>query len=711
VGFEKIDYKSEDQIVYIGLGKSSESSLTTLTIQSLEELNLAFEQVEGEISRKNCIGVIIYSLNPGCFLAGMDINVISSLNTPGEAAKGAEKGQYLFNRLEDLKVPKVVCVDGVCLGGGLEMALACDYILASDSPKTRLGLPEVMLGFIPGFGGTYRLPKKVALPAALDIILSGRPVDSRKGKKLGLVSEVYPAERLVEMAKKWIINPDVKKESFSENLQHLAVDNFVSRKVIFQKARESVLKKTKGFYQAPLKIIEVMESGSWKSRKSYLSAESNAFGELSQSEQSQALQHIYFLNEKAKKMFRENGKAEPIKIGGVLGAGTMGGGIAWLFADNNQRPYMKDIRKEALEIGLKQSSDNFKKALKKRKLDQDGFERKQRSITPTLTFEGFHKVDLVVEAVVEKMEVKKSVFAELEKQVSKSCLLTSNTSSLSVEEMSTALEDPSRFAGLHFFNPVHRMPLVEIVTHSKISDQTVERLYQWALKVKKTPIVVKDCPGFLVNRILVPWLNESMYLLQEGVSMSDVDQAALNFGMPMGPCRLMDEIGLDVMEKVGGIIYEGLGERLKPSELSQKIVETGLLGKKGGKGFYNYDSSGQVTSEGEEILALHSGSRKKMDEVEIQMRMFLPMINEASHILNEGITDDPGTVDLGLIFGIGFPPFRGGLLRYADSEGIERIGTALKEFSTKVNSHRYETSSFIESMIANKKKFYDFSKN
>ena len=703
--FQKISFRVEDNIVHIGIGLDTESSLTTLTIQSLEELDKAFDEVSSLIKQKSCKGLILFSEKPGCFLAGMDINVIKSLSTPAEAARGAEKGQFLFNKLEDLNIPKVVCVDGVCLGGGLEMAMACNYILASDSPKTKLGLPEVMLGFIPGFGGTYRLPKRVALPQALDLILSGRAVNGRKGKKLGLVNEVYPAERLVQMAKKWLENPKEKDHSISDSIHNLAVDNFVSRKVIFQKARESVLKKTKGFYQAPLKIIEVMESGSWKSRKSYLSAESNAFGELSQSDQSQALQHIYFLNENAKKKFKSEGKSG-VKIGGVLGAGTMGGGIAWLFANNNQRPYMKDIGLEGLELGLKQSSDNFKKALNRRKMTAYEFERKQRSITPTLTYDGFSKVDLVVEAVVEKMDIKKAVLSELEKNVNKECMITTNTSSLSVAEMSTCLEDSSRFAGLHFFNPVNKMPLVEIITHDNCSEDTIRKLYKWVLEVKKTPIVVKDGPGFLVNRILTPWLNESMYLLQEGVSMNDVDQAALNFGMPMGPCRLIDEIGLDVMEKVGNIIYDGLGERLKPSELSLKISETGLLGKKGGKGFYKYDQTGKVAGESDEIQKLLPTDRKKVDEITLQMRMFLPMINEASFILEDGITDDPGTVDLGLIFGIGFPPFRGGLLRYADNEGLDRIGDAINDFSSKVNAHRYGMSEHLKKLIAEKKRFY-----
>lgn len=703
-----LEYKDLDlgKVAYIGFGLNNPRSMNTLDIETM----LEFSEIVDELHQKSSElkGAIFFSHKDGCFIAGADINLISSMTTESEAADKAEQGQNIYNRVEDLTIPTIACVDGICLGGGLEFALSCNVILASSSPKTSMGLPEVKLGFIPGFGGTYRLPRKIGLPNALDMILTGKTVRADKAKKLGLVAEVYPSENLVSMAPKFF-NYTAPNHSIKDSVKELATENFVTRKIIFQKVRESVLKKTNGFYQAPLKILDVMDSGMMKGRTSYLASEAQAFGELAISEQSKNLQHIYFMTESVKKYNGPKSTKEipVLQRGAALGAGTMGGGIAWLMADVNMQPIMKDLSTEALNLGLKQSSQNFSGALKRKKLTRDEFERKQRSITAQLDYSGFQKVDLVIEAVVENMDIKKKVFAECEKQVRKDCILTSNTSSLSVQEMSTALEYPERFAGLHFFNPVHLMPLVEIIVHDKVSPETVEALYKWVLKVKKTPVIVKDGPGFLVNRILMPYLNEAGYLLEEGVSVKDLDQAALNFGMPMGPCRLLDEVGIDVGVKVAKVMHEGLGERAHPSKFSHKLLEKNFLGKKNSKGFYLYDDKGKVTGPNLDVEALLPQNKKKMSETDLQLRLFLPMINEAATILSEGIVSTANEVDLGLIFGIGFPPFRGGLLRYADSEGLDKIYNALVQYSQSVDKDRYSPSQFLVELVEKKMTFYE----
>ncbi len=702
----KISLEYKDNIAYVGFGYNSEKSMTTLDVATMTELLSIVEEIQEKASGLK--GVIFHSHKKDCFLAGADINLISSMTTESEAADKAEQGQNVYNKIEDLPIPTVVCVDGVCLGGGLELSLACKTIIASNSPKTTIGLPEVKLGLIPGFGGTYRLPKKIGLPNALDMILTGKTLRADKAKRMGLVAEVYPKENLLAMAQKFF---DMKAphHTLKESVKELATENFVTRKIIFQKVRESVLKKTNGFYQAPLKILDVMDSGMMKGRTSYLASEAQAFGELAISEQSKNLQHIYFMSEAVKKYTGPKGtKPLPeLNRGAALGAGTMGGGIAWLMADAGMSPIMKDLTVDALNLGLKQSSQNFAGALKRKKISPDEFERKQRSITAQLDYSGFQKVDLVIEAVVENMDIKKKVFAETEKNVHRECLLTSNTSSLSVEEMSKALEFPGRFAGLHFFNPVHLMPLVEIIVHSKVEPETVEALYKWVLKTKKTPVVVKDGPGFLVNRILMPYLNEAGYLLEEGVSVKDIDQAALNFGMPMGPCRLLDEVGIDVAVKVAKVMYEGLGERAHPSKFSSKLAEKNFLGKKNSKGFYLYDEKGKVTGPNAEVEELLPKDKKKMSETDLQLRLFLPMINEAAAILKDGIVNTAGEIDLGLIFGIGFPPFRGGLLRYADSEGLDKILAALNNFSETVDKERYRPSAYLENLVESKTTFYE----
>ncbi|WPU63643.1 3-hydroxyacyl-CoA dehydrogenase NAD-binding domain-containing protein [Peredibacter starrii] len=707
MSYQILTVEIKNELMWVGFGKFEKKSMTTFTKETLEELKKAILEA-AELDKKNAVkGLVFFSHKPGVFLAGVDISVINGLKSEAEALRALDEAHSIFNALDDLKMPTVALVDGICLGGGLELSLACKKIFISDSPKTALGLPEVMLGVLPGFGGTYRLPKKVGLTTAMDMILTGRQIRGKNALKMGLADAMLPTERMQELAKTYLLEKKTgKKKSMKEEMSAAAMDNFLTRKIIFQKAREKVLETSKGFYPAPLKILEVLESGAGKNRTDYLTLEAQAFAELSQSVQSKNLQHIFFLTDNTKKLENKD-KLPTVKKGAVLGAGVMGGGIAWLFAQSNQAPLMKDITPAALELGLKQASQNFSGALKKRKMTEDEFNRKMRSIEPTLNFEGFKAVDLVVEAVVENMDLKKKVFAELEEYVRPDALLTSNTSSLSVEEMSKALRKPERFAGLHFFNPVNKMPLVEIITHERASKETIDSLVKWTLDAKKTPIVVKDGPGFLVNRILAPYLNEAAFLLEEGVSVEALDEAALNFGMPMGPCRLMDEIGLDVCVKVGKIMQDGLGARANPSSLAGKLYDAKLLGKKNSKGFYLYDEKGKVTGKNPDIAKLLPQKKIRKDEMEIQMRLFLPMVNEAAYIFADRIVDKASTVDVGMIYGTGFPPFRGGLCKWADQEGLDQIAERLSNFAKDVNQDRYQIAPFLSMMINDKKKFYD----
>ncbi len=707
MSYQILTVETKNDLLWIGFGKYEKKSMTTFTKETLEELKKAILEATEMDKKKAVKGLVFFSHKPGVFLAGVDISVINGLKSEAEALRALDEAHAIFNALDDLKMPTVALVDGICLGGGLELSLACKKIFISDNPKTALGLPEVMLGVLPGFGGTYRLPKKVGLTTAMDMILTGRQIKGKNALKMGLADAMLPTERMQELAKTYLLEKKTgKKKSMKEEVEKQVVDNFLTRKIIFQKAREKVLETSKGFYPAPLKILEVLESGATKNRSDYLSIEAEAFAELSQSVQSKNLQHIFFLTDNSKKLDNKD-QLKSIRRGAVLGAGVMGGGIAWLFAQSNQAPLMKDLTPEALELGLKQASQNFSGAVKRKRMSEDDFNRKMRSIEPTLNFESFKSADLVVEAVVENMDIKKKVFAEVETFVKPDCLLTSNTSSLSVEEMSKALKDPTRFAGLHFFNPVNKMPLVEIITHERVSKETIDTLVKWVLDVKKTPIVVKDGPGFLVNRILAPYLNEAAYLLEEGVSVEALDEAALNFGMPMGPCRLMDEIGLDVCVKVGKIMHDGLGERALPSSLSTKLFEAKLLGKKNNKGFYLYDDKGKVMGRNLELTKLLPAKKIRKDEMEIQMRLFLPMVNEAAYIFADKIVDKAATVDVGMIYGTGFPPFRGGLCKWADQEGLDQIAERLNNFSKEVSSERYQMAPFLSMMINDKKKFYD----
>ncbi|MBF0313628.1 MAG: enoyl-CoA hydratase/isomerase family protein [Oligoflexia bacterium] len=733
LNLSRLTFEVKEQIAYLGFGKYSEKSMTVIDRETLIELDKLLKLFYEEKSYKNLDGLIFFSHKPGCFLAGADISMISTLKSVEEAFDGAQKGQELYNRIEDLTIPTVACIDGVCLGGGLELALACRHILASDSPKTSLGLPEVQLGILPGFGGTYRLPQRVTLPNALDLILSGRQLKGYKAYKMGLADEIYPSEYLLPMAVKILRKPKFfnKKSGLKDSISNFLQDNFLVRKVIFQKAREKVLKKTRGLYDAPLKILDLMESGPGHGRATYLHNEAQAFAELALSQQSAGLRNIFFLMDAAKKAPFKTDSPSPrtLKRGAVVGSGVMGGGLAYLMSESNMRPILKDLNYESLEIGVRQAALNYASSVKKKRITRDEWEKKQRSIIPSTTYHGFSRVDLVIEAIFEDMEIKKRLFQEIESKVAPSCIITTNTSSLSVEEMASALQDPSRFAGLHFFNPVAKMPLVEIIAHPKCAPETIDTLYRWVLATKKTPLIVKDSPGFLVNRILGAFIKEAIYLLEEGVRLQDIDNACLNFGLAMGPFRLLDEVGIDIALKVGKIFNEKLGERFNPAPLSKKLEELKILGKKGGKGFYLYskskgsgdsgdsgdDSERSSGSGGDRPLEINPELKTMlpeknilMDEESIQKRLILPMINEAAYLLEEGVVKSAGDVDLGMIFGTGFAPFRGGLLRYADFSGVSRIQAEMEKFASSISALRYAPAPLLKKLVAEKRNFYDY---
>ena len=710
-----LSFQVEEGIALLGFGPPPDSATSFSNSPSLPVLNeqvlSELEEVLGEVKKKQgkeIKGLLFFTHHKKAFLAGADVKLIASLKTESQATQGAEWGQKIFNMIEDFSIPTLACVHGFCLGGGCELVLACDKVMISRDPSTALGLPEVKLGLIPGFGGTYRMPRRVGLSNALSLILTGKQVGWKKALKMGLVDGVFPVESLIPMGKKALLR-GFSPPSSRERVEKLAKDNFILRKVVFSKARENVLKKTKGHYEAPLKILGVMESGQGQKRNSYLSMEATAFGELCMGVQSQNLQYVFSLMDGAKK-YREarggdSGNVQKVSQGAVLGAGNMGGGLAWLFAKNAQRPIVKDVSLQSLEQGLQQSSQNFRSELKRKKITPSQFERFQRSITPTLHYTNMASVDLLIEAVTENLELKKKVFQEVEKHLREDCLITSNTSSLRVTEMAQALVRPERFAGLHFFNPVHRMPLVEIVTHSKVAQETIESLYHWVLQVKKVPLVVRDGPGFLVNRILMPYMNIALDLLTKGVPHGDIESACLNFGMPMGPFRLLDEVGIDVGIKVLKEIHQALGDRMCSHSLIEDIVKAGFLGRKNDKGFYLY-KEGRKKEWNQHINKFFPHKSTFMGEKLIQQRIFFPMVNEAAHILDEKIVISPKDVDLGVIFGIGFPPFRGGILRYADREGLDQIVQLMKEFSREAGPHYYTPAPYLERLVHEKRCFH-----
>jgi 3-hydroxyacyl-CoA dehydrogenase/enoyl-CoA hydratase/3-hydroxybutyryl-CoA epimerase len=452
-----------------------------------------------------------------------------------------------------------------------------------------------------------------------------------------------------------------------------------------------------------------LESSLGDPRSTYLEKEAQLLGELAVSEQSRNLQNIYFLHANSQQYRGPVGDREKLTIrkGAVVGAGRMGGGIAWLMAKNDMSPRMKDINTRALKVGLEQAGTIFSEALKRKKIGKDECKRKQGSIKAQLDYQGFESMDLVVESVVEEMDTKKSVLSEIEKEVSDVCLIASTASSLSVNEIASSLSRPERFAGLHFWSPVDSVPLVEIITHDQVAPETISALYEWAVRVKKVPVVVKDGPGFLVNRILTPFINEALYLLDEGVPIDELEQACLEFGMPTGPCLLLDEVGIDVGHKVVSILNEATGDRFKPAAIYEKLFDLGCFGKRSKKGFFRYDDQGRKLEINKDILKSLPAQRIRMSEEDIQKRVIIPMINEAATVLQDQAVKTVEEIDLGLVFGVGFPRFRGGLLRYADSQGLDNILRALDEYAKDLDARRFEACSLIREMVKKQETFYD----
>ena len=523
------------------------------TIETLEHI-LDDIQKTGSIK-----AVLLVSKKENIFIAGADIKEIESITDPSEGEEKSQRGQIVLNKLEDLKVPTVAVIDGVALGGGCELALACRYRVATFNDKIRIGLPEVNLGFIPGFGGTYRLPRLVRLSQALKMILSGRQLSAKEALKVGLVDRLFPQSGLDAHVKKFvseILTRPIKRPKGRNKvnlIQRFLEETYSGRWLLFRQTLNMTLKTTKGFYPAPVKALAVIKKTVLFRREKALKIEARTFGELAVTAISKNLVKVFYLTEKYKKISvpgAEHVKPATINRCAILGAGVMGGGIAQLLSSQGIWVRLKDIQYDAIMKGLKSARKIFDGAVEKRRLEKFAAEEKMGHISGTLDYTGFQKTDLVIEAVVENMEVKKKVFKELSAVCAPHTILCTNTSALSVSEMAQVTKDPSKVIGLHFFNPVHRMPLIEVITTPFTSPETVTTVLQLTRRLGKTPIVVKDSCGFIVNRILLSYINEAGWILEEGANIDQIDSLATAFGLPMGPLLLSDEVGLDVGYKV-----------------------------------------------------------------------------------------------------------------------------------------------------------------
>lgn len=676
---------------------------------------MRLKDVVAELKKSSYKAVIFKSNKPKIFIAGADIDEIKVMKTAEEFERAVSGGQEVMNEVEDLPMITIAAVNGACAGGGCEFIMACDYRIASDDSSTRIGLPETKLGIIPGFGGCVRMPRIVGLQSALDIILNGKLERAAKALKIGLVDAVVHPSILMDQAVKMAeekMPAGKRRKQFSPKGTMAKMLEGPLKFVVFKKAREGVMKFTHGHYPAPLKAIEVIQKTYGMSdRARAMEIERKAFIECGTTDISKNLIHVFDLMESVKKQSGVTGsnvKAKDVTHLGVLGAGTMGGGIAYVAADKGIFVRMKDVNWDAIGRGLKHASDLWQKLLKKRAITTYEKQHRMDRVSGTLDYSGFRHMELVVEAIVEDMEIKKKVINETAKHMKDDAIIATNTSSLSVTEMAAGHPRPEYFAGMHFFNPVDKMPLVEVIRGEKTSDETIATVYELSKKMGKLPVVVKDGPGFLVNRLLLPYMAEAAWLLQEGMSIETVDKAYVKeFGMPMGPFALMDEVGLDVCIKVLKIFKKAFGARIEIAPIMEKLEKSERKGKKNRKGFYTYDEKDKrqvVDSSVYGELGLSTPTDPLSTKECIERGVFA-MVNECSRALIEDkIVETPNEVDLAMITGTGFPPFRGGLLKYADKVGINYIVDQLEMYGAK--HARLKPAGPLMQMAKSGQKFY-----
>jgi len=666
----------------------------------IQEFFALIDQLAGSSDVKK---IIFASRKPGIFIAGADITEFAKPASPEEAKDYVRLGQQTFEKIRKMPQVTVAAIDGACLGGGCEMAISCDWRVISDSPKAQIGLPEVKLGIFPSWGGVTKLPRLIGLPAALDIILNGKTLDGKRAKKIGLVDEVVEPGILLEVARKFA---ERGKRRGGVRTKFFVDGNPFTRKLIFGKARKAVLAQTRGHYPAPLKAIDVMEYAMSNSVDRGLEREVEEVSSLVTDDVAKNLVRLFFLMEDSKKD-PVSVKPQDVRDAGVLGAGIMGGGIAYAIVDKTGADVrMRDINWKAIGGGMNAAARLWRKKVDRRRMTRGEMQRRLARITGTLDWSGFSRADVVVEAVVENLPIKQRVLAEFESIAKPGAIFASNTSTIPITQIAAGSKHPENVVGMHFFNPVDKMPLVEVIRGEKSSDAAMATVANFARKLGKTVVYVNDGPGFVVNRILGPYMNEAGFLLEEGNTIESIDKAVVDFGMPMGPMALLDEVGLDVAAKVGVILAEAFGERMQQrSAVIDKLYADGRHGKKNGRGLYVYEAGRRKDPDPSVYKVLGIRSPHPADPKAVIERTIFAMVNEAALILEEKIVATAGELDLAMIMGTGFPPFRGGLLRYADSLGLPYILARLDELSSRLGP-RFKPNDALKRIAERDGKFY-----
>jgi 3-hydroxyacyl-CoA dehydrogenase/enoyl-CoA hydratase/3-hydroxybutyryl-CoA epimerase/enoyl-CoA isomerase len=668
------------------------SRANTLGQAMVGELEAMVAQLQ---ARSDLRGLIFRSGKPGMFIAGADLRELGTApQDPDSPRKLVKRGLDLIAAIEKLPYPTVAAIEGACMGGGLELALGFDYRLASTHPKTEIGLPETKIGLIPGWGGTQRLTRLIGPSLAAEMICAGEAVKAERARQIGLVFDAVPSERLLDEAVRLLHEAqrsDEWKTLRKRKLQPVGLSE-EQQSFTFAVARAQVLAKTRGQYPAPLAVLEAIAKGCNLTLEEGLKAETEQFIKLIGSPISRNLIAVFFMTQRLQKDPGVSPPLPPSEQGGVqsktvqqvgvLGAGTMGSGIAMAHVRRGIPAVILDKMPAALEKGVGFIARSLQGRVAIGRMSPDEATAALARLSTSMSLSTMADRDVVIEAITENEEAKVNTYRQLRDVLRPDAILASNTSAISITRMAKSVERPENFAGMHFFNPVERMPLVEVIRGDKTSDETVVRLVALARRIGKTPIVVRDCPGFLVNRILFPYLNESLVLLQEGASPRAIDKAAMVFGMPMGPIALHDLVGLNTSLHAGNVINSAFADRAAPTRILAELVAAGRIGPDSGAGFYSYPKGSRGVDDPalEPILAKCRTGQRQISNEEITDRLFLPMLTEASRVFSEGIVRDPGDVDMGLILGIGFPAFRGGILRWADSLGLAKVLEKLKPY-------------------------------
>lgn len=697
--------RNENGIAVLTMDVPGET-MNTLRAEFGPEISEVLTEIRSDHQIK---GLVIISGKKDSFVAGADISMLDACTSADDAKQLSQQGHEVFLALEALTIPVVAAINGPCLGGGLELALACHMRVCTDSAKTMMGLPEVQLGLLPGGGGTQRLPRLVGITTALDMMLTGKQLRPKQALKMGLVNDVVPESILLRTAIEMALSgKKMPKKAKASMVNRVLEGTSAGRNIIFDQALKQVNKKTHGNYPAPEKIIDCVRQGMTKGLIKGLEVEATHFADLVMSPESEALRSIFFATTEMKK---ESGagdvQAKPVKKAMILGGGLMGGGIASVTTTKAKIPArVKDINETGLSNALSYAYKLLDKGVKRRHMTSAARDNLMALMTTTTEYKGIKDADIVVEAVFEDLGLKHQMVKDVERECGEHTIFASNTSSLPISQIAEAAQRPENVIGLHYFSPVEKMPLVEVIAHEKTSAETIATTVAFARKQGKTPIVVQDGAGFYVNRILALYMNEAANLLLQGESVEHLDKALVKFGFPVGPMTLLDEVGIDVGAKISPILEKELGARFQAPTAFDKLLGDDRKGRKNGKGFYQYGTKSKKKLVDESVYAvLGITPTATSDAAEIVQRCVVQMLNEAVRCLEEGIIASARDGDIGAIFGIGFPPFLGGPFRYIDTMGPAKLVEILNQYAQD-HGERFKPCAMLVEMAETGSRFH-----